>query len=41
MTLRRKGPTGYAPVQRTIVKKVPLDSGHKEATLKKARRRAA
>jgi hypothetical protein len=39
MALRRKAPG--PPVRRSIVKKVPLDGGEKEATLKKARRRAA
>jgi hypothetical protein len=35
---RNKVPAAGPPVKKTIVKKVPLDEGDKEGTLKKARR---
>jgi hypothetical protein len=38
---RNKVPAAGPPVRKTIVKKVPLDEGDKEGTLKKPRRNKA
>jgi hypothetical protein len=38
---RRKVPAAGPPVKKTIVKKVPLEDGNKEGTLKKPRRNKA